>query len=88
MKLPRDVSAAQLIKALRVLGYEVTRQRGSHIRVTTQRDGEHHEAVPNHDHLKPGLLSGVLKSVAAHHRMQRDELLRLLDLQAWSTPHS
>jgi hypothetical protein len=74
MKLPRDVSAAQLIKALRVLGYEVTRQRGSHIRVTTQRDGEHHEAV--------------LKSVAAHHRMQRDELLRLLDLQAWSTPHS
>ena len=80
MKLPRDVSGAQLVKALRVLGYEVTRQRGSHMRVTTQRDGEHHEAIPNHDPLKPGLLSSVLKSLAAHHRMTVEELLRLLEL--------
>ena len=80
MKLPRDVSGAQLVKALRTLGYEVTRQRGSHMRVTTLRDGEHHEAIPNHDPLKPGLLSSVLKSVAAHHRMTVEELLRLLEL--------
>ncbi|MEI9898245.1 MAG: type II toxin-antitoxin system HicA family toxin [Chthoniobacter sp.] len=80
MKLPRDVSGAQLIKALRVLGYEVTRQRGSHIRVTTQRDGQHHEAIPNHSPIKPGLLSGILKSTASHHRMQPEELLLLLDL--------
>jgi predicted RNA binding protein YcfA (HicA-like mRNA interferase family) len=80
MKLPRDVSGAQLVKALRALGYEVTRQRGSHIRVTTQRGGEHHEAIPHHDPLKPGLLSSVLKSVAAHHRMTVEELLRLLEL--------
>ena len=37
MKLPRDVSGAKLGKALRVLGYERTRQRGSHMRYTTQR---------------------------------------------------
>jgi predicted RNA binding protein YcfA (HicA-like mRNA interferase family) len=80
MKLPRDVSGAQLIKALRVLGYEVSRQRGSHIRVTTQRDGEHHEAVPNHSPIKPGLLSGIIKSIAAHHRMKPEDLLHLLDL--------
>jgi len=35
MKLPRDVSGDDLAKALRVLGYEVTRQTGSHYRVTT-----------------------------------------------------
>jgi predicted RNA binding protein YcfA (HicA-like mRNA interferase family) len=80
MKLPRDVSGAQLVKALRVLGYEVTRQRGSHLRVTTHRDGEHLEAIPNHDPLKPGLLSSVLKSVAAHHRTTVEELVRLLEL--------
>jgi predicted RNA binding protein YcfA (HicA-like mRNA interferase family) len=80
MKLPRDVSGAQLVKALRVLDYEVTRQRGSHMRVTTQRGGEHHEAIPNHDPLKPGLLSSVLKSVAAHHRMTVEELLQKLEL--------
>lgn len=80
MRLPRDVSGAQLIKALRVLGYEVSRQRGSHIRITTQRNGEHHEAVPNHHPIKPGLLSGILKGIAAHHQMSPEDLLRLLDL--------
>jgi predicted RNA binding protein YcfA (HicA-like mRNA interferase family) len=80
MKLPRDVSGTQLVKALRVLGYEVSRQRGSHVRITTQRDGEHHESIPHRDPLKPGLLSAVLKSVAAHHRITVEELLRLLDL--------
>lgn len=80
MKLPRDVSGAGLIKALRALGYEVTRQRGSHIRITTQRDGEHHEAIPNHSPIKPGLLSAILKSIAAHHRISLEELLRELDL--------
>ena len=80
MKLPRDVSGAQLVKALRVLGYEVTRQRGSHMRVTTQRGGEHHEAIPNHDPIKPGLLSSILKSVATHHRMTVEELLHSLEL--------
>lgn len=42
MKLPRDVSGSQLIKALQTLGYVAGQQRGSHIRVTTQHDGEHH----------------------------------------------
>ncbi len=53
MKLPRDVSGAELVKALRALGYAVDRQRGPHIRVTTQRDGEHHAAIPNHKPIKP-----------------------------------
>ena len=34
MKLPRDVSGPSLVKALRVLGYAMDRQRCSHIRVT------------------------------------------------------
>ena len=80
MKLPRDVDGPSLVKALRVLGYEVTRQKGSHIRVTTQRDGENHEVIPCHSPLKTGTLSGILKHVAAHHRLTPEELLRLLDL--------
>ncbi len=80
MKLPRDVSGAELVKALRVFGYEVTRQKGSHIRVTTLRDGEHHEVVPNHSPIKPGTLSGILKSISAHHAMSLDALLETLDL--------
>jgi predicted RNA binding protein YcfA (HicA-like mRNA interferase family) len=80
VKLPRDVSGTDLVKALRSLDYKVTRQRGSHIRVTTRRDGEHHEVIPHHDPLKPGLLSSILKSVAAHHRLSVPELLAKLEL--------
>jgi predicted RNA binding protein YcfA (HicA-like mRNA interferase family) len=80
MKLPRDVTGRRLVQALRKLSYVETRQRGSHIRVTTHRDGEHHEAIPDHHPVKCGTLNGILKSVARHHRMTTEELLKLLDL--------
>ena len=41
MKLPRNVSGEQLAKALKLLGYEITRQTGSHFRLTTSQRGEH-----------------------------------------------
>ncbi|MFP4092166.1 MAG: type II toxin-antitoxin system HicA family toxin [Cyclobacteriaceae bacterium] len=75
MKLPRDVSGKQLIKALNVLGYEVTRQSGSHIRLTTQQQGTHHITIPDHHPLKIGTLSNILKEVAAHFRISKDEVI-------------
>jgi len=80
MKLPRDVSAEVLVKALRHLGYVVTRQRSSHLRVTTQVSGEHHEVVPNHNPIRVGTLHSILKSIAQHHVMNIEELLRRLEL--------
>ena len=56
MKLPRDVSGPELVKALRKLGYQVDRQRGSHVRVTTRQGGENHEVVPNHHPIKIGTI--------------------------------
>ncbi len=75
MKLPRDLSSADLIKALGGRGYSVTRQRGSHIRLTTQQNGEHHVTIPNHDTLRVGTLSGILRDVAEHLGITRDDLL-------------
>jgi predicted RNA binding protein YcfA (HicA-like mRNA interferase family) len=80
MKMPRDVSGQQLTKALRVLGNTVDRQSGSHIRITTQRDGENHEVVPYHHPIKTGTLSGIIKRVASHHGLTVAELLGKLDL--------
>ena len=80
MRLPRDIDGPQLVKALAVLGYEATRQKGSHIRVTTQLNGENHEVIPYHHPIKTGTLSSILKHVAAHHRMSVDDLLKMLDL--------
>ncbi len=80
MKTPRDVDGPRLIKALQKLGYERIRQDGSHIRLSTQQDGEHHVTVPNHAPIRVGTFSSILKAVAAHHKMTVDQLLRKLDL--------
>ncbi len=78
MRLPRDWSGADLAKRLSALGYSTTRQTGSHIRLTTSRNGEHHVTIPAHDPLKIGTLNSILRSVGEHHTMDRDQLLRLL----------
>ena len=80
MKLPRDTSGVSLAKALKALGYEISRQTGSHLRLTTFQDGEHHITVPAHSPIKIGTLAGILADVAGHHEISRDELLRRLGL--------
>ena len=80
MRLPRDVTGGELQRALRRFGYEATRQTGSHVRVTTQVNGEHHEVVPQHNPIKVKTLSSILKSVAAHHDLSVEELLTRLRL--------
>jgi len=80
LRLPRDVSGVALVKALRRIGYERVRQRGSHVRVTTQQGGEHHEVIPLHDPIRAKTLSSILKSVARHHGIGVEELLRKLNL--------
>ena len=73
-RLPRDISGHHLAKALAKVGYEVTRQTGSHLRLTTQVNGEHHVTVPAHGHLKVGTLSGILTEVARHLELPKDEV--------------
>ncbi len=78
MKLPRDLSGAELGRLLRKLGYQITRQTGSHLRLTTSEHGQHHVTIPNHDPIKVGTLSGILGDVAAHFQISRDELSQRL----------
>jgi len=78
MKLPRDLTGLQLVKILEALGYQVTRQTGSHIRLTTTQNGEHHITIPAHNPLKTGTLSAILNDVAQHFNISRDELLNRL----------
>jgi predicted RNA binding protein YcfA (HicA-like mRNA interferase family) len=80
VRTPRNVSGPDLLKALRVLGYERIRRDGSHIRLTTQLDGEFHVTVPDHHSIKIGTFKSILKHVAAHHGLTVDELLEKLDL--------
>lgn len=75
MKLPRNLSGEDLAKALSCFEYVVSRQTGSHIRLTTQLNGEHHITVPAHNPLKVGTLNAILRDVAEHFDLTRDELL-------------
>jgi predicted RNA binding protein YcfA (HicA-like mRNA interferase family) len=78
MRIPRDLSGADLVKHLGRLGYAVSRQTGSHLRLTSQVHGEHHVTIPNHDPLRIGTLAAILDSVAVHHGLTREALLQRL----------
>lgn len=79
MKLPHNISGAELGKLLsKNLGYVITRQKGSHIRMTTQEPSEHHITIPNHVPIRVGTLSTLLSSVAEHHGLSREELMDIL----------
>ena len=80
MKLPRDISGDALVKGLRRVGYEVVRQKGDHVYLTTQLNGQHHVAVPMHKPIKIGTLSNILGSVCAHLGVSRQELLDSMKL--------
>lgn len=77
-RLPRDLSGDELAQALKVLGYQCTRQKGSHMRLTTLSNGEHHVTIPCHDPLRIGTLGSILDSIAEHFSSTRDELLARL----------
>ena len=76
MKVPRDISAEQLIKSLTKLGYQITRQKGSHIRLTALINSEeHHITIPNHSPIKIGTLSKILKDIAIHYGINKEEVI-------------
>jgi hypothetical protein len=56
----------------------MTRQAGSHIRLTTAENGEHHITIPAHNPLKIGTLTAILADLEFHHKMKREELLKFL----------
>jgi predicted RNA binding protein YcfA (HicA-like mRNA interferase family) len=73
MKIPRDITANDLLKALKLFGYEIVRQKGSHIRIKTELNGEHYETIPNHKPIKIGTLNAILNNIAEHFDMTKEE---------------
>jgi predicted RNA binding protein YcfA (HicA-like mRNA interferase family) len=73
MRIPRDVDGVELAKSLEAFDYHITRQTGSHIRLTTTKVGEHHITIPRHKLLKVGTLNSILKDVAEHLKISKEE---------------
>jgi predicted RNA binding protein YcfA (HicA-like mRNA interferase family) len=76
MKLPRDVGGEELVTLLGRYGYTVTRQTGSHIRLTSTVKGfENHVTIPEHKPLKVGTLDHIMNEIAAYLDIKHQELL-------------
>jgi predicted RNA binding protein YcfA (HicA-like mRNA interferase family) len=76
MKLPRDLSGRELADSLcRRWGYVVVHQRGSHIILQTEQPSHQRLSIPDHVPLRIGTLNGILRAVASHKNVSRDELL-------------
>ena len=78
MKLPRNMDAPELIKALERIGYRTVRQSGSHIRLQSSESKPHALTIPNHSPLRVGTLSAILSDVAQHRGLTKDALIDLL----------
>jgi predicted RNA binding protein YcfA (HicA-like mRNA interferase family) len=78
MRLPREVSGEELAQRLGKVGYRPTRQTGSHIRLTATIPSERHITIPRHPSLKIGNLNCILRDVAEHLQISKDELVRRL----------
>ncbi|MGN7989819.1 type II toxin-antitoxin system HicA family toxin [Pedobacter sp. 22226] len=77
MKTPRDLSATDLIKILKKFGYEVTRQKGSHIRLSvTVGEITHHVTIPNHNPLKLGTTLSIVSNVSDFLKIPKTEILK------------
>jgi predicted RNA binding protein YcfA (HicA-like mRNA interferase family) len=76
MRLPRDLSGRKLVDILcRDWQYSVVHQTGSHIIVETEMPGHQRIAVPNHKILRIGTLNSILRCIAQHKSIMREEIL-------------
>ncbi len=75
MKVPRDVRGEHLAKLLGKYDYVVTRQTGSHIRLTRSVEEDHHITIPKHKTLKIGTLNSIIKDVGENLGKSKEELL-------------
>ena len=75
-KVPRGIAGKQLCKLLGKYAYRITRQTGSHIRLTSSFMGyEHSISIPEHNVIKIGTMNKILKDVADYLEVQKEELL-------------
>ncbi len=73
------VSGRDLIKMLTGMGYEVVRQRGSHVRLRkTTPAGEHNITVPDHDEMALGTLNDILSSISIWNSVHKEDLIKTL----------
>jgi predicted RNA binding protein YcfA (HicA-like mRNA interferase family) len=79
MKLPRDASGRDVVKALcRDWGYREVHQVGSHVILQTDKPTPHRLSVPEHNPIRAGTLNAIVRAVALHKGVDRLRILEAL----------
>jgi predicted RNA binding protein YcfA (HicA-like mRNA interferase family) len=79
MKLPRDLSGAELIKLLcKHFGYRRVNQEGSHVILETGEPRQHRISIPDHAPLRIGTLNAILRAIATVKGVEKEDILRHL----------
>ncbi|HEV2577478.1 MAG TPA: type II toxin-antitoxin system HicA family toxin [Acidobacteriaceae bacterium] len=77
MKVPRDLYGRDLADHLiRRWSYAEERQTGSHIILRTETPLGQTLPIPAHKPLRAGTLSAIIRMVAEHKNVSREEILR------------
>lgn len=79
MKIPRDISGEDILKKLKKIGYEKTKQTGSHIKLTKKLNiGEHNITIPNHNPIKIGTLNNIINDLSENLKLNKEEIYKIL----------
>ncbi|MCX7796175.1 MAG: type II toxin-antitoxin system HicA family toxin [bacterium] len=75
-KIPRDISGRELARVLSKYGYTISRETGSHLRLTSNFMGHTHNiTIPDHHTIKIGTLNNILKDIAEYLRISKEQLI-------------
>lgn len=73
------VSGKTLMKVLQKLGYEIIRQKGSHVQIRLQSEyGEHTITIPLHDEIAPGTLNDIIGKVSLRSGISKQALIEII----------
>ena len=76
MKIPRDLSGREIVKALcKHWDYRQVHQEGSHIILQTDTPSHQRIPVPDHNPVRIGTLNSILRLVATHKSVTKQEVL-------------
>ena len=79
MKTPRDLSGRELAEAFcRHWAYREVHRVGSHIILQTEVPSHQRLPIPDNKALRVGTLNAILRLVAHHKRVSREEILASL----------
>ena len=77
-KLP-VISGKKLISCLIGMGYQVVRQRGSHVRLEKSTNaGIHKITIPNHNPIAKGTLNDIITKISIWNQIPKDTLIEMI----------